>query len=133
MDELLTLFKNLVHNKSDLTFSHKFTYLQQCCIGEAKELIAGFIPNQAGYDNAFTLFKEQYDEQDIMQHQLQSKLLQIKSPGHNLEELKSFCLAYQKVIRTLTSMSALSCKELVKTVLFNKLNSQTTKRLVEVQ
>ena len=126
-----TLFQDLIHDKSELTYSHKFTYLQQCCVGEANELITGFIPDQAGYDNVVKLLKEQFDETKLMQHQLQSKLLIIQSPSHNLEELKSFRLDYQKIIRTLTSMSLMSGKEIIKTILFNKLSSQTTRRLVE--
>ena len=85
-----TLFTDLVHNKSELTFSHKFTYLQQCCVDEAKELITGFIPNEQGYTNAVKLLTEQFDETNLLQHQLQSKLISIKSPAHNLEELRGF-------------------------------------------
>ena len=47
-----TLFCDLVHNKPELTYSHKFSYLQQCCISDAKELITGFVPDQQGYENA---------------------------------------------------------------------------------
>ena len=126
------LFKDLIHDKGELTYSHKFTYLQQCCVGDAKELITGFIPDQAGYDNAVKILKEQYDETHLLQHQMQSKLLTIKSPSNNLEELKSFRLAYQKVIRTLDSLSLINSKELIKTILFNKLHIQTTKKMVEV-
>ena len=127
-----TLFKDLIDDKSELTFSHKFTYLQQCCIGEARELITGFIPDQAGYENAVKILKEQFDERHLLQHQMQSQLLTIKSPSNNLEELKSFRLSYQKIIRTLDSMSLINSKELIKTILFNKLHSLTTRKMVEV-
>ena len=126
-----TLFKDLVHDKAELSYSHKYTYLKQCCKGDAKEAIAGFIPNEEGYENAVKLLREQYDGKDIKQHQLQSTLLGIKPPGHNLVELKTFRLEYQKVLRSLMSMSCTQDKELVKTVLFNKLHDQTTKQLVD--
>ena len=68
----------------------------------------------------------------MLQHQLQSKLLGIKSPSNSLEDLKSFRLEYQKIIRTLSSMSLINGQEIIKTLLFNKLNSQTTRKIVEV-
>ena len=126
-----TLFTDLVHNKSELTFSHKFTYLQQCCVDEAKELIMGFIPNEEGYKNAVKLLIEQFDETHLLQHQLQSKLISIKSPSHSLEDLKTFRLEYQKIIRTLESSASLNGHAIIKTLLFNKLNSNTTKKIVE--
>ena len=126
-----TLFCDLVHNKLELTYSHKFSYLQQCCIDDAKELITGFVPNQQGYENAVKLLTEQFDENNLLQHQLQTKLLGIKSPSHTLEELKSFRLEYQKIIRTLESSSLINGHAIIKTLLFNKLNSQTTRKVVE--
>ena len=93
-----TLFSDLIHNKSELTYSHKFSYLQQCCIGDAKELITGFVPDQQGYENAVKILTEQFDESNLLQHQLQSKLIGIKSPANTLEKLKSFRLEYQKII-----------------------------------
>ena len=93
-----TLFSDLVHNKSELTYGHKFSYLQQCCIGDAKELITGFVPDQQGYENAVKILTEQFDESNLLQHQLQSKLIGIKSPANTLEKLKSFRLEYQKII-----------------------------------
>ena len=126
-----TLFTDLVHNKPELTFSHKFSYLQQCCVDEAKILITGFIPNEQGYNNAVKLLLELYDETHLLQHQLQSKLISIKSPNHSLVDLKAFRLEYQKIIRTLQSSSNISGLEIIKTLLFNKLNSNTTKKIVE--
>ena len=62
---------------------------------------------------------------------MQRKLLTIKLPSNNLEELKQFRLAYQKVVRTLNSLSLINSHELIKTILFNKLYVQTTKKIVE--
>ena len=61
-----TLFSDLIHNKSELTYSHKFSYLQQCCIGDAKELITGFVPDQQGYDNAVKILNEQLGESNLL-------------------------------------------------------------------
>ena len=126
-----TLFTDLVHNKPELTFSHKFSYLQQSCVDEARELITGFIPNEQGYQNAIKLLNEQFDETHLLQHQLQSKLLSIKAPSHSLEDLKAFRLEYQKIIRTLESSASINGHAIIKTLLFNKLNSNTTKKIVE--
>ena len=48
-----------------------------------------------------------------------------------MEELRSFRLEYQKIIRTLESSSLINGHEIIKTLLFNKLNGQTTRKVVE--
>lgn len=120
------LFKELVHDKTDLSYGVKFTYLRSAIKGNAKELIDGFTPNEDGYNDVISLLKDTYENKGLSQRRLYHNFLDMKSPRHNANELRTFRIKYMKNIRSLAHcVNVKEQLELIKEILIKKLAADT--------
>ena len=94
-------FTALVHNNTDLEEVVKFTYLKQSLKGEAANQIKGFTGVRADYDEAVAVITNYYADKKAIRFELTNKLLTLKSPRCNRDELLEFHISYTTLLRQL--------------------------------
>ena len=120
------LFKELVHDKPELTYGVKFTYLKAALKGTAKDLAEGFTPNKEGYEDVVALLKDTFDNEGLCKRKLYTKFMDMKSPKHEAGELKKFRIEYMKTVRNLAHcVDVKEQLELIKEILLKKLHPET--------
>ena len=86
-DEFWTLFKELVHDKTQLSYGIKFIHLRNAIKGDAAEVIDGFKPNKEGYHDAIASLKENYDHTKMSQKHLRNMLYGLTPIRHSLTRM----------------------------------------------
>ena len=94
-------FSAHVHNNTSLDDVIKFTYLKSALKGEAASRIQGFVGVGSDYVDAIQLLDECYADKDAIKFELTLKILNLKSPRSNREELIAFQIGYKNTIRQL--------------------------------
>ena len=96
-------FNTLVHNNLELEEVIKFTCLKQSLKGEAANQIKGFAVDGKDYANAVAVITKYYADKMAIRFELTNKLLMLKSPKCDRDELLQFHISYTTLLRQLES------------------------------
>ena len=100
------LFRNSIHNRTDLSGATKFYYLITQLKGEAEQLMQGFDHTDGEYDEAVKLLTETYGKtQRLIQARLHA-LFDLDLPQANAKDLCQFRSLYEEHLRGLKSLGA---------------------------
>ena len=99
-------FRNLVHDRTDVSQVNKFTYLLGQLKGPAYELVSELSITDTSYDVALKILQENFEDKDLILKNLVYKLIDLPSPAHNLKDLQSFRVTLSCTLksRTLTQL-----------------------------
>ena len=123
-------FNNLIHQNKDIAKSNKFSYL----MGQLKEtallVVSQLSVTEDNYDVAIKLLKDNYEDKDQIATKLVHKLLDLKPPNHNFEELQLFRLTINSTLESLKSFKNVNAAEwLLEIIIQSKLNKKTMETL----
>ena len=119
------LFKEIIHERENLSFGLKFSYLRAALKGKARDLIEGFLPTEDGYNDAVKLLRDTYESEGL-KDDLYDTFLNIKRPRHTAADLSDFRQQYLKLVRSLSHCVAVKeQEELIKKILVQKLSSES--------
>ena len=125
------IFESLVHSRTDLDNVVKFSTLRTCLKDNAFKAIEGLPVTNDNYAVAVKILKDRYANKDNLKRKLMSKLTHLASPCHNLEELTTFKLEYEKLILQLQNLSidTDAMSPIFSNMLCEKLPSETRKMI----
>ena len=83
------MFHAHVDSQSHLEPVVKFTYLQNCLEGEAKDLIKSLALSDANYTIAVDLLRQRYENKEILRQSLLHQLHSLPSLRHDYHDLKA--------------------------------------------
>lgn len=103
------MFEGMVHNQAALSVPAKYTRLMRSLQGEAKQVVAGFLPTDSNYEEAWDTLKSRYDNKRLIVNSHLAIFL-------NLEVLsKETSVGLRKIIDT-TNQTTRSLKALQRPV-----------------
>ena len=91
-------FSAHVHENRTLTDIVKFTYLKSALKGEAAKRLHGFTGVGTDYQEAIKLLDDFYADKEAIINDLSMKILTLKAPKCNKEELVEFQIGYSNTI-----------------------------------
>ena len=126
-------FNALVNNNPELEDVVKFTYLKQSLKGEAANQVKGFAGVGTDYANAVAVITKYYADEKAIRFELTNKLLVLKSPKCNRDELLEFHISYTTLLRQLESYvdDIENSSWVIEVVLQGKLPQEFTKYLYD--
>ena len=100
------LFRESVHERTDIKPAVKFQYLVGQLQGDAANLISGFNHTSAEYTEAVELLKSTYGEPRILVQGRLNALFDIEPPEATVESLSNFRSTYEGHLRVLKSLNS---------------------------
>ena len=99
------IFNSLVHSRTDIANVVKFSTLRASLTDNAFKAIEGLPVSNDNYPVAIKLLRDRYANTENLKRNLMSKLTHLDAPSHNLEDLTSFKLEYEKIILQLKGLT----------------------------
>ena len=131
-DQFWLLFKQMVHDRKDLPVESKFSYLSSALRGKAIKNLAGFAPDEAGYNGAINQLQEHYAQPMDVVERLQKELLDLKAPRNNADDLLDFRLSYKRIMRGIEQHESIAGQlSFIRTILKRKLSEEMLRHVVD--
>ena len=94
-------FNGLIHARKDIPKINKFSYLLGQLKTTALLLVSQLAVTEDNYDIAIKLLKDNYEDKDQITTKLVNKLISLKTPNHNYEDLQLFRITVNSVLESL--------------------------------
>ena len=123
-------FNGLIHARKDIPKINKFSYLLGQLKTTALLLVSQLAVTEDNYDIAIKLLKDNYEDKDQITTKLVNKLINLKTPNHNYEDLQLFRITVNSVLESLRLNNDVDAAAwLLKIIIQNKLNKKTMETL----
>ncbi|XP_076045753.1 uncharacterized protein LOC143027997 [Oratosquilla oratoria] len=91
----------MVHERPDIDEGTKFTYLNQCIKGLARQYLTGLKGQASDYETAVISFKQHNGDEKKVTRTLIRKLIQLESPKYNKRDMLHFELEIDNTLNQL--------------------------------
>ena len=126
------LFHAHVDSQSHLEPVVKFTYLQNCLEGEAKDLIKSLALGDANYPIAINMLRHRYENKEILRQSLLHQLHSLPSLRHDYHDLKAFHAKFTLLKGQIDAFPNMKGNdEMVKSIVLQKLHRSTYDYLID--
>ena len=123
-------FNGLIHQRMDIAKINKFSYLLGQLKSTALLVISQLPVTENNYDIAIKLLKDKYEDKDQVTTKLVNKLLDLKPPNHNYEDLQLFRITINSTLESLKVNNNVDAAEwLLRIIIQTKLNKKTLETL----
>ena len=119
-------FNGLIHQRRDIAKINKFSYLLGQLKSTALLVVSQLAITEDNYDIAIQLLKDNYEDKELITTKLVNKLLDLKPPNHNFEELQLFRITLNSTLESLKLNNDVNAAAwLLRIIIQNKLNKKT--------
>ena len=123
-------FNSLIHQRKDIAKINKFSYLLGQLKSTALLVVSQLSVTEANYDIALKLLKDNYEDKDQITTRLVNKLLDLKTPNHNYEDLQLFRITINSTLESLKLNNDIDAASwLLRIIVQNKLNKKIIETL----
>lgn len=120
------VFNSVIHSNRSIKSTIKFAHLKGSVKGEPARLIQGFELTEKNYLEAVKILKERYEDKDKNKRLLTFQLMDLKTPRHDLNEIRQFRDDLVTLQRSLKAYVDIDGAEwLIKEMLLRKIPHET--------
>ncbi|OAD62025.1 hypothetical protein WN48_07586 [Eufriesea mexicana] len=119
-------YRTLIHERSELSKTEKFQYLQCAITGTAKEALEGFTPPEDNYDAAWESLTKMYDDKRVLILRHASLLCNIGPINGSSEELRGLANQVRAQLKSLEALGRTS-KDMLNDIVFSMMISNLDK------
>ena len=123
-------YNSLIHQRKDIAKINKFSYLLGQLKSTALLVVSQLSVTEDNYEIAIKLLKDNYEDKDQITTCLVNKLLELKTPNHNYEDLQLFRITINSTLESLKLNNDVDAASwLLRIIVQNKLNKKTKETL----